>query len=468
VARHLVFGALVVVLAGVAALVAKPAAANPLTGVQAISSGAFHTCLVTTAAGAKCWGGNLFFNLGDGTSDNRNMPVDVIGLTTGVNAVAAGYGHSCAITTAGGVKCWGYNASGQLGNGTTMDSSTPVDVSGLPGGAIAIAAGNVHTCVITAAGGAKCWGGNGSGQLGNGTTVDSSTPVDVSGLTSGVTAIVAANYHTCAITTAGGAKCWGRNAFGQLGDGTTTDRLTPTDVAGLTSGVAAISAGSNHECAVTSSGAAKCWGYNDYGQLGNGTNTSSSTPVDVTGLSAGVTAVSTGGDHSCAVLSTGDPRCWGNDSWGQLGNGTITDSNIPVIVSGLKDSVAAISAGWLHTCALTTLGSVKCWGNNAVGQLGIGTALGPDECPSFPCSTTPLDVVEFGAKPTPTPTATPTTTATGTPTPQPTPTPPSVGGVSIDPGGGNTSPRWPWVFVGFASTAAVVGAVLLVRRRLLR
>lgn len=213
----------------------------------------------------------------------------------GVAAVTTGDNHTCAIMTAGGVKCWGYNFFGQLGNGTTTNSSTPVDVSGLTSGVADVSAGDNHTCAITTAGGLKCWGKNSLGQLGNGMTTDSSTPVNVSGLSSGVAAVTGGNYHTCAITTAGGLQCWGYNAFGALGNGTTTDSSTPVGVSGLSSSVAAVTAGAYHTCALTTAGGLKCWGYNAYGQLGNGTTASSTTPVSVSALTP---PVDTDGD-SC-------------------------------------------------------------------------------------------------------------------------------------------------------------------------
>ena len=207
------------------------------------------------------------------------------GLGSGVRSITAGTGHTCAVLTTGAAKCWGDNTFGQLGNGTTAESSVPVTVTGLSSGVASLTAGTHHTCAVLTSGAAKCWGYNGYGGLGNGTySAGSSVPVTVTGLSSGVVSITAGEFHTCAVLTTGAAKCWGYNGDGQLGNGTTTESAVPVQVTGLSSGVATITANYYHTCAVLTTGAAKCWGDNGYGELGNGTTTDSPVPVTVTGL----------------------------------------------------------------------------------------------------------------------------------------------------------------------------------------
>ena len=176
--------------------------------------------------------------------------------------ISTGEYTNCAVTDMGGVKCWGYNYNGELGNGTATDSLTPVDVSGLTSGVVFVSNGYKHTCALTSTGGVKCWGFNVDGELGDGSIISKNTPVDVSGLTSGVAGISANGYHTCAVMNTGTVKCWGYNAFGELGDGTTTNRSSPVNVTGLTSGVSVVKAGSYHTCALMSAGGVKCWGQN--------------------------------------------------------------------------------------------------------------------------------------------------------------------------------------------------------------
>jgi alpha-tubulin suppressor-like RCC1 family protein len=352
------------------------------TGVAQVSAGGDntfatrHTCALTTVGGVLCWGSNFRGQLGDGTTVDSSVPVPVSGLTSGIAAIdAGGRDHSCALTTTGGVLCWGGNGFGQLGDGTTVDSSVPVPVSGLDSGVAAIAVGQLHTCAALTAGGAMCWGNNGDGRLGIGGAGGSfSTPVAVFGLSSGVGAIAAGNTHTCAVTTAGAALCWGDNFHGQLGDGTTVDSPLPVAVSGLGSGVAAIDTSlESHSCAMTTTGAVLCWGRNAGGALGDGTTVSSSVPVSVVGLSTGVAAIAAGGFYTCARTTAGPILCWGVNTDGQLGDGSIIASSVPISVSGLASGVAAVSAGGNHSCALTTAGGVLCWGSNFRGELGDGT-----------------------------------------------------------------------------------------------
>jgi alpha-tubulin suppressor-like RCC1 family protein len=307
------------------------------SGVAAIAAGGNHSCAVTGKGGVKCWGNNSGGALGTGTTISYvRRPADVTGLKSAVKAIVVGNGFNlktCALTRAGGVKCWGEIDFGGLGNGSTARSPKPVDVVGLRSGVGAISIGGVQICAITSAGGAKCWGTNTGGALGTGSTTSQGTPADVSGLTSGVKAIAAGGGHTCALTSGGGVKCWGSNTRGQLGNGSTTGTfLTGVDVAGLTSGVKAIAAGTNHTCALTSSGGVKCWGWNQDGQLGNGSTADSRTPVDVAGLTGGVRAITAGGNHTCAITSSGKAKCWGSNRFGQLGSGSTKSSTQPVDV----------------------------------------------------------------------------------------------------------------------------------------
>ena len=199
---------------------------SPVLAAIEVVAGENHTCALTDTGGVKCWG----LNLGDDTMTSSSTPVDVVSLDSGVSALTAGWNHTCALTDAGGVKCWGSNESGQLGDDTTIERHTPVDVVGLDSGVSALAAGGYYTCALTAASGVKCWGNNSSGQLGDDSTVEKHMPVDVVGLDSGMSALTSGDGQSCALTEAGGIKCWGSNGSGQLGDDTTIDKHTPVDV----------------------------------------------------------------------------------------------------------------------------------------------------------------------------------------------------------------------------------------------
>lgn len=374
---------------GVSASATLAVAMAPLQAT-AVDAGSTHTCAVTGAGGVRCWGSNFRGQLGDGTTLARSVPVGVRGLS-GVRAVGAG-DHTCALTMLADIRCWGGNSSGELGDGTRADRRTPVLVAGLSGRATALAVGLDHTCALLDSATVACWGENQHGQLGNGTTVDSSRPVPVPGLTS-VAAVAAGGSHTCALTTAGGVQCWGSNVYAQLGTGSQGgSSLAPVDVQGLTSGVASIALGGDHSCAVTTDGGAKCWGIDDHGQLGTVTNCGTfpnwvcTSPGPVDELSTGVAAMTGGPDHTCARMSSGGLKCWGEGNRGQLGNGN-GYSYTPADVVGIQTGAAAVSVGASHTCALTTTGEVKCWGDNSTGQVGDGTRRGrstPVAVPSGP------------------------------------------------------------------------------------
>ena len=328
-----------------------------------------HTCGVTGGGAAKCWGRNSYYQLGDGTEDgvDRLTPVSVKKLTSGVSAIAAGRYHSCALLNSGAVKCWGNGA--EIGDGVGLSRSTPVFVKGMKQGIVAIDARYTHTCALTNGGGVKCWGSNFYGELGNRTTEWGWSPVFVTGFRTGATAVTVGESHTCVLTDTGGVKCWGRNHVGQLGDGTTTNRLVPKFVKGLRSDVLAIAAGYMHTCALTAAGRVKCWGANLSGSLGDGTAVERHAPVYVKRLGDIVTAIAAGHSVTCALTGAGQAKCWGTP----VGDGVPNQpSYFPTNVKGLKNGVTAISAGDFHGCAIIG-GGARCWGWNDHGQIGDGT-----------------------------------------------------------------------------------------------
>jgi len=341
------------------------------SGQGRVAAGGTHTVAETDGT-VRAWGNNSNGQLGDGTTTQSVTPVQVSGLGD-VTAIAGGNLHTVAVKKSDGtIWAWGSNSSGQLGNDNTTDSKVPVQVSSVSGltDAIAVAAGNAHTVALKSDKTVWTWGDNAKGQLGNGNAGgNSNVPVPVSGLTD-VIAIAAGNLHTVAVKSDGTVWAWGSNSTGQLGNGTTTDSNVPVQVSGLAH-VIAVAAGSSHTVALDSDGTVRAWGDNTYGQLGDGTNTQETTPVKVNDLSDAI-AVAAGSIHTAAVKTDGTVWAWGRNSNGQLGNGTTTDSNVPVQVSGLAH-VIAVAAGSSHTVALKTDDTIWAWGNNSNGQLGDGT-----------------------------------------------------------------------------------------------
>lgn len=355
-------------------------AALSTTGASmtALGAGGAHACALTAGSGVRCWGFNGHGQLGDGTQTARSTFVDVSGLTYGVAAIATGYFHNCALLFDRTVKCWGSNNHGGVGDGSTTDRLAPVGVPNLSN-VVSLAAGNEHTCAVLATGEVWCWGYNDYGQLGDGTIANQTVPVQVQGITNAV-AVAAGHHHTCALLSGGEVKCWGSNLFGEIGDGSNQGSRTPSAVVGLSSGVLMISAGESSTCALLMGGGVKCWGWNAYGQLGDGTTVDRFTPVDVVGLtSGGAVSIDAGYYGVCAltteVVVTSSIKCWGDNSTGQLGDGTATQRNAPVRVLGLTQKPVAVAMGYSFTCTLSVDRRARCWGLNDIGQLGDGTTV---------------------------------------------------------------------------------------------
>jgi alpha-tubulin suppressor-like RCC1 family protein len=325
------------------------------------------------------------------------VPVEVSGISNATQ-VAVGGLYTCALLTGGSVDCWGDNEFGELGDGTTGESYVPMAVSGITN-ATQIATGSDHACALLTGGSVDCWGLNEVGELGEGTSTGPETcisqdlwghpcstrPVAVSGITN-ATQIATGGFHTCALLTGGSVDCWGRNNFGELGDGTTENSDVPVAVSGITNATQ-IATGGDHTCALLTGGGVDCWGWNEYGQLGDATSWGpegclyqgseerpcSTAPVPVSGIT-NATQIATGGDHTCALLTGGSVNCWGLNGYGELGNGdgNGTNSGVPVAVSGITNATS-VAGGGVDTCALLNGGSVDCWGGNEFGELGNGT-----------------------------------------------------------------------------------------------
>ena len=352
------------------------------TGLK-ISAGGTHSCTVVDDT-ARCWGGGGSGQLGNDATGDEQVSVQVSGLTTEVTQISAGDEHTCAVVE-GRAVCWGAGGSGQLGNDAKSNEDTPVqvvDVMGTPiSGVTQISAGGEHACAVVEKH-AVCWGAGGSGQLGNDAGFNEDTAVQVTGLTTGVTQVSAGGSHACAVVE-GRAFCWGAQNTGQLGNNITSDtenKSTPVEVTDLTTGVTQISAGDEHTCAVVE-GRALCWGAGSNGKLGHNRanpNEDRATPTQVMGLTAGVTQISAGDEHTCAVVE-GKAMCWGEGDDGRLGRSGNSDQNTAVQVLGLTAGVTQISAGDKHTCALVD-GLARCWGSDDNGRLGNG-ALGNNWMP---------------------------------------------------------------------------------------
>lgn len=457
----------------VGALVLLPPTGRLARGTGSIDDiaggrGGGHFCALTVSGGVKCWGYGVVGQLGYGGTSDRAVPVDVCasisdggcsgdGKLSQITRIAVGTFISCALTLEADVLCWGSDTA-------TTYGPVPVELPGFESAVTTIAAGGFHACGALEPGGVMCWGYNHYGQLGDGTTTDSASPVRVQDLSDPVTVVAAGRHHTCAALATGGVECWGNNDFGQLGDGTTLTSRVPVDVVGLEDSIVwALAAGDAHTCALDEEGGVKCWGLNDYGQLGDGQGcgTRCYEPTDVVDLGDSAVALAAGNHHTCAVLAGGSLDCWGWNWKGQVGDGTTTNRLTPVQIFTAGDGATAVGAGAAHTCAATS-GGVKCWGMNEEGQLGVGYISGTEPHPN------PMDVVGLGPKPPPTSTPTETSTDTATSTPTYTPEPP-VGGVGVfpdmgDESSGNTGAVLSAV-IAAAGFVAVAGAAWNARRR---
>lgn len=358
--------------------VTGPAQTGYLTGVTAVAAGAHHSAVLTTGGAVLTWGGNGGGQLGDGTSVDRYAPVQVGGLTDAV-AVACGPGQTLAIAPAPApdiVMSWGYNKFGQLGDGTTEDSGVPIQSAGASG-IKSIADGFAHSIALKSDGTVWSWGSDFYGQLGDGNTVNAcSAPVQAS--LAGIKAVAGGQYHTLALGPDGTVRACGYNCYGQLGTGNTASSSLPVNIASL-AGVKAITCGGGHSVALKSDGTVWAWGNNNCGQLGNGTTNNRFSPFQVkgpggNGFLAGVSAIARGNSHTVALKSDGTVWAWGFNTFGDLGDGSTLQRNTPVQARGLT-GVVAIASGYYHTLALRADGTVWAWGRNDYGQLGDGTTV---------------------------------------------------------------------------------------------
>jgi alpha-tubulin suppressor-like RCC1 family protein len=369
-----------------------------LSNVVALAAGTLHTCALLVNGTVQCWGSNGNGQLGNGdlTQADQTTPVQArgtnnSGVLDNVVSLGAGLGYTCALLGDGTVRCWGSNSSGQLGNGDATGAGKffPVAVVGLSD-VTNVAIGGSHACALLAAGTMQCWGSNSDGQLGNGTSDSSrhASPISIPSSTlSDVQLLAAGSQHTCALMGNGTVRCWGRDNHGQLGDGGTSDVLSPpnSSISGLTNMVF-VAPGISHTCALQADDAIRCWGDDSHGQLGNGDPLSdSSAPVIVTGGGGTISGrgIAAGNQHTCARRASSAGACWGDNVNGQLGNTGTADSSSPTTIKTLATrsglfvvvdltAIKAIAGGGLHTCELGANGSVRCWGANGSGQLGNG------------------------------------------------------------------------------------------------
>jgi alpha-tubulin suppressor-like RCC1 family protein len=354
----------------------KPTPTKYKTNIQtsrAISAGAFHTCALQADGALLCWGGNFNGQLGDGTDQKRSGAVWIKSLGKTVTSVSAGAFHTCAVKENGSLWCWGKNDAGQLGDGGKQNKLEPTEVTRLGTSVQQVSTGRDHTCAVKKDGSLWCWGRNDFGQIADGTTTYQSTPNQVKNLGTSVASVSAGSFHTCVVKKDGSLWCWGGNDSGQLGDGSTTTRMKPVQVQGVGSSITLVSAGNRHTCSLTKQGSLWCWGKNNSGELGDGSKQKRLNPVSVSRLGTDVTFVTLGYSHTCATKRDASLWCWGGDHSGQLGIGRKEAQEFPVQVASVGTTTVFVAAGGHHTCTIKNDASFWCWGENSYGQLGGGT-----------------------------------------------------------------------------------------------
>lgn len=339
----------------------------PLEPVGELTAGIYHSCATAGEGGLFCWGNNEEGQLGTGKFRPSPMPESIEG-SGGFYGISAGFLSTCGLAFEGSAFCWGDNEHGSLGVGGSVDrSAVPRPVATAESFRM-LTVNGLHACGLNFEGQAFCWGFNGFGQLGDGTTTTRFTPVPAAPQLR-FTSISAGYVHTCGITTGGQGYCWGLNEFGQLGNGSTSDASSPALVGGAEI-YTEISAGGLHTCALNRIGEAFCWGFNRSGQLGDGSTDDRGVPARIG--TTRFSGISAGGLHSCGVDVDGDALCWGYNGSGALGDDTLDDRLTPVPVTGGL-SFRIVRAGLHHSCGIVTSGRVVCWGYNRFGQLGDGS-----------------------------------------------------------------------------------------------
>lgn len=370
------------------ALLATPMAAPPGEGLLAftkVAAGGKFACGLTSSGVAYCWGGNINGELGSNVGISSLIPVPVDGGLS-FTTISSGFNHTCGLTPAGRAYCWGRNSSGELGDGSTTASSVPVAVVGPLSGApltfVSLSAGMQHTCAITNAASMYCWGWNFGGQLGDGSTTSSSVPVAVLGPLSSspleFSTVSAGSRATCGITTAGATYCWGDNTYGQLGDGSNNSSRRPIAVASPLGGsllsFTSLSAANAFTCGITTSAAAYCWGSNTYGALGDGTNTDSNRPVPVSG-GIRFSEVRGGSGSTCGIDLSGGAYCWGVNQYGKLGDGSTTHRSVPAPVLNPDGTgqllLAGLALGESFTIGIAPLSSEGDVPPDVLQQVGL-------------------------------------------------------------------------------------------------